>query len=245
MPLVMLSLLIQVALVIHILKTDRPKTWIWLVMILPVAGSAAYIVLELLPDFAGTRSGRKTVRKVQELVNPDRDLKDAAYEYEQAKTTENARRLAEELLVKEQFTEASLLYQECLKGIHEFDPLFMYGLARAEYGLQNFNKVKQLLDELIEKNPEYKNPDAHLLYARVLDAQGDSLAAIHEYEVLHNYYPGAEASYHYAKLLQKLGDTQKALAIYEKILATAKASGSYYNEVHGKWIKLAHLELRR
>ncbi len=245
MPIVVLSLLIQIALVIHIVKTGRPRTWIWLVMILPVAGSVAYLVLELLPDFAGTRSGRKTIRTVQDLVNPDRDLKSAAQDYQTAKTTENALRLAQELLLKGEYTEAALLYRDCLKGIHEFDPLFMYGLAQAEFGLDNFAIVKELLDQLIAKNPDYKNPDAHLLYARVLESLGDNQGALHEFEVLDSYYPGAEASYHFAKLLQKSGQTEKALNIFESILTKAKTSGSYYNEIHGKWIKLTTLELRR
>ncbi len=245
MPIVVLSLLIQIALVIHIVKTGRPRTWIWLVMILPVAGSVAYLVLELLPDFAGTRSGRKTIRTVQDLVNPDRDLKSAAQDYQTAKTTENALRLAQELLLKGEYTEAALLYRDCLKGIHEFDPLFMYGLAQAEFGLGNFAIAKELLDQLIAKNPDYKNPDAHLLYARVLESLGDNQGALHEFEVLDSYYPGAEASYHFAKLLQKSGQTEKALNIFESILTKAKTSGSYYNEIHGKWIKLTTLELRR
>lgn len=244
MPIVVLSLLIQVALVIHILKTGRPRTWIWLVMILPVAGSIAYLVLELLPDFAGTRSGRKTMRKVQELVNPDRDLNSAAQNYQAAKTTENASRLAQELLIKQQYSEAAILYRDCRKGIHEFDPLFMYGLAQAEFGLAEYAKVKDLLDELIARNPDYKNPDAHLLYARALEALGDDYAALHEYEVLDSYYPGAEASYHFARLLKKLGQMERALQVFEAILAKAKTSGSHYNELHAKWVKLAALELR-
>lgn len=245
MPIVVLSLLVQVALVIHILKTGRPRTWIWLVMILPVAGAAAYLVLELLPDFAGTRSGRKTIRTVQDLVNPDRDLKSAAQDYQTAKTIDNAQRLAQELLLKGQYAEAAILYRDCLKGLHEFDPLFMYGLAQAEFGLGNFTLVKELLDQLIAKNPDYKNPDAHLLYARVLASLGDSRGALHEFEVLDSYYPGAEASYHFAKLLQKLGQTERALAVFESILAKAKTGGSHYNDLHGKWVKLTALELRR
>ena len=49
MPLFILSILIQVALVIHIVKTGRSTTWIWIVVMLPVAGSIAYFVLEGLP----------------------------------------------------------------------------------------------------------------------------------------------------------------------------------------------------
>jgi hypothetical protein len=244
MPLLLISLLIQIFLVIHIIKTGRGTTWIWLVVILPVAGSVAYIFLELLPDFAGTKTGRKTQRKLQELVNPDKELKTALDRYSVSKTTENARRLAEELLKKESFEEAGILYQDSLNGVHATDPDLMYGLAAAEYGLQHFNKAKAVLDELIAKNPEYKNEAAHLLYARTTEAMGNSEDALHEYAVLHQYCTGPEASYHYAKMLHKTGKAAQALDIYEQILVKARRSGSYYNEIHSKWIKLVNLELR-
>jgi hypothetical protein len=108
MPIFALSILIQVALVIHILKTGRNTTWIWVVVMLPLAGSIAYLVLELLLDFAGTRTGRKTRQKIQTIVNPDKEIKDAAFDYSIANTIENTSRLAEGLINKGLFNEAGI-----------------------------------------------------------------------------------------------------------------------------------------
>ncbi|WP_039913406.1 hypothetical protein [Cellvibrio mixtus] len=56
----------------------------------------------------------------------------------------HVQRLAQELLVNGEYIEAVLLYRDCLGGIHEYDPLFMYGLAQAEFGLGNCTIVKEL-----------------------------------------------------------------------------------------------------
>lgn len=242
MPFFLLSIVVQVSLVIHILKTGRSTTWIWLVIVLPLAGSIAYLVLEVLPDLRGTRTGRKASRKLQEIVNPHKDVKQAAYDYSISSSIENARRLADALLEKEQFEEARELYRKSLRGIHEHDPYIMLGLARAEFGLKNYGETKCVLDELIAQNPDYKNPDAHLLYARALELTRDTNAALHEYAVLDEYYPGPEASYHYAKLLQELGEYEKSQILFKKILSKAKTSGSHYNDIHRTWIKLAKAE---
>ncbi len=244
MPFFLLSIIIQVCLVVHIIKTGRSTTWIWLVVILPLAGSIAYIVLEVLPDLGGTRTGRKASRKLQEIVNPHKDVKQAAYDYSISSSIENARRLADALLEKEQFEESRDLYRKSLRGIHEHDPHIMFGLARAEFGLKNYGETKRVLDALIAQNPDYKNADAHLLYARALELTKDTNAALHEYAVLDEYYPGPEASYHYAKLLQELGEFDKSQALFQKILNKAKTSGNHYKDLHSAWIKLAKAEMR-
>ena len=42
-------------------------------------------------------------------------------------------------------------------------------------------------------NPEFRSPDAGLLYARVLEELGDLTLAEREYRLVAGYYPGAEA----------------------------------------------------
>ncbi|OIO72489.1 MAG: hypothetical protein CO186_03685 [Zetaproteobacteria bacterium CG_4_9_14_3_um_filter_49_83] len=50
MPLIVLSVLLQVAFIVHIAKTGRSTYWIWIVLMLPLAGSIAYFIVELLPE---------------------------------------------------------------------------------------------------------------------------------------------------------------------------------------------------
>ena len=64
----------QVALVVHIIKTGRDTKWVWIVVMLPLAGSIAYLLLEVLPDVSNTRAGQAAGKKVKSVVNPNKDI---------------------------------------------------------------------------------------------------------------------------------------------------------------------------
>jgi hypothetical protein len=244
MPIFIISIIIQVLLVLHVVKTGRNTTWIWIVVMLPIAGSVAYIIIEVLPDIGGSRTGRAAKRKVVQVLNPDKDINQAASMYSVTDTVENSMKLANECLAKELYEEANQLYKKCLAGVHEHDPDIMYGLAESEYGLSNYAEVKSILDSLIEHNPEYKNPDAHLLYAKSLEQSGDIMQAIEEFEILDSYYSGPEPTYHLAMLIKKQGQEKKAMELLKKIIHKSDISGGHYHRLHKTWINLAKKEYR-
>ena len=243
MPLFILSILVQVAFVVHIVKTGRNTTWIWIVILLPMAGSIAYFLLEILPGLANSRMGRSARRKVRSAVNPNRDINDAAESYSISNSVENTMRLADECLGRGLYSDAKNLYEKCLVGIHSDDPELMVGLAKTEFMLSNFAKAKSVLDKLIENNPGYKNQDAHLLYARTLESLNEVSAALHEYEVLHDYFSGPDASYYYAMFLKKQNQYEQAAKILEQIIEKAKKSGRHYRTLHNEIIRKAKSEL--
>lgn len=118
----------------------------------------------------------------------------------------------------------------------------MYGLAKAEFGLEKYSKVKSVLDDLIAHNPDFKNADAHLLYARAAEENNETELALQEYEVLDGYYPGPEATYRYAILLKKVGRHDETRFLLEKILHGSKTSNKHYNSLHKEWIAKAKKE---
>jgi len=244
MPLYILTIVIQVAFVLHIVKTKRNTTWIWIVIILPLAGAIAYFIIEILPDLIQSRSGRSAKRTIGKIINPNKDLNNAASNYSIVDTVENSITLAEEFIDKEMYLEAKALYEKCLKGIHEGDPDILFGVARAEFGLTHYKKTKSILDEVIKNNPDYKNQKAHLLYARALEELNETDLALEEYAVLDNYYLGAEATYRYARLLKKSGQDEKSNACFEKIIAASKISGKHYNSLNKEWLSKSKSEFQ-
>jgi len=243
MPFFILSILIQVCLVIHILKTGRATIWIWVVVLLPLAGTIAYVLLEILPEIMGTRTGRRALHNISKTINPNKDLHHASFELERADTVENNMRLAAELLARNQFTEAKTLYEKCLRGVHATDPAIMAGLAKSEFGLGEFINAKNILDRLIETNPNYKNESCHLLYARTLEILNDIPGAEHEYQALAKYYSGPEAKYRYALLCKRTGKTTEAKKLLEEILSTFRTSGKHYEYLHKEWLAKVKTEL--
>lgn len=244
MPIFIASIILQVLLVLHVVKTGRGTMWIYIIVLLPLAGSIAYVIAEILPELAGSRTGRKVQRDISSLINPNKDINRAAHDYSIRDTVENSIKLAEECIRKGMYNEAKELYQRSLTGTHADDPTLMYGLARSEYGLNNYDEVKAILDKLISLNPDYKNPDAHLLYAKALENLQRYDEALEEFKILDEYYPGPEPTYHYAMLLKRRGDTAQAGELLEKIIHRSKISGRHYNSLHGTWIKLAKKEYK-
>ena len=245
MPLFILSAIAQIACIIHILKTGRNSTWIWVVMMLPGIGAGAYFLMEWLPELSQTRHGVKAQKGLGKLINPNKDFKNASNNYTVVDTVENSTKLADEYLTKGMFAEAKELYEKCLTGIHENDPDLMYSLAQAEYGLENHEPAKQVLDDLIKENPTYKNVDAHLLFAKCLVKLNDTDAALKEFVALDEYYPGPEATYRYAMLLQTLDKDLQAEQLLEKILQNAKLSDKHYRARYKSWINKAKQELKK
>lgn len=240
-PILLISVLIQVCFVIHIVKTGRSTTWIWIVLMLPLAGAIAYVFLEVLPEVSNSRAGRRVNRKIQSTINPNKDINQAASNYESSGSIETSMRLAEACLDRKMYEEAKKLFKKSLRGAYSDDPYLMFGLAKAEFGVGEFEQVKLVLDELIESNPSYKNAEAHLLYARSLEKLGEVDSALHEYEVLNTYYPGPDAAFYFARFLKCQNQRERADQLLSEILS--KAKNSHFSNRHTDIIRKVRNEL--
>jgi len=63
------------------------------------------------------------------------------------------------------------------------------------------------------------------------------------YEVLVGYYSGAEARYRYAKMLQRLNESEKANGVLRGILETSQQAGKHYQALNREWIRNTKKEL--
>ena len=213
MPLIfILTVAIQAALVWHVVSTGRNRIWILAIALLPAAGSLAYVVVEILPELFGSRTARRTKAGIGRMIDPNRDLRQAATEVEISGNVDARRRLAEELYQRGQYQEAIAAFQAGLKGIFEHDPTLLLGLAQAQFAIGDFAATRTSLETLIQHNPEFKSADGHLLYARTLEALDAGDAAEHEYEAVARGYPGAEARLRYALFLKRRGKADEAPA---------------------------------
>jgi hypothetical protein len=242
MPIFIVSLLIQLALVVHVIKTGRSTIWVFILIFAPLIGGLAYFIVEILPELMNSGGARKAQRAFSRAVNPDKDLRAATQTLEVADTVQNAMALAEQCLERGHFAEARELYARCLKGLHADDPVLLLGLARTQFGLEDYHGAAQSLDTLKEKNPEYKSTDGHLLYARTKERLGEIEAAIHEYEVLASYYPGPEPACRLGLILKSQGKIERAKELFQRVINQSKIAGRHYNSIHKEWVALAKRE---
>ena len=243
MPFYVLSILIQVGLVVHVIKTGRNTIWIWVLVLLPGVGSLAYLVVEVLPDLFRSRTTQNAVRGVRRAVDPDRDLRHASATAALSDTVVAKARLGAELMRRGDYAGAMETYRAGLKGIHEHDPTLLLGLAEAQFAAGDASGSRASLDALIANNPDFKSADGHLLYARALEAEGNLAKAESEYRAVAAYYPGAEAKVRHAQLLKRTGKAAEARAAFEEVLKTAELAPRHVRRAQAEWIALAKREL--
>ena len=243
MPILILSVVVQLALIVHVLKTGRNTIWVFILLFAPVIGGLAYLIVELLPELTRSRTGRRLRSSVVKAVNPDRDLKTAERNLSVAGTAQNAMKLAEELITKGRFGEARDLYVGALKGVHSDDPDLMLGLARAQFALSDYSQVVATLDRFRQSHPALKSPEGHLLYARAQQELGYAEEAIHEYEALIKYASGPEPRCRLAMLLKDRGELERAKAMFRDVKSESEVAGRHYNSIHREWVQLAEREI--
>ena len=242
MPLIVISIIVQLALVVHIIKTGRNTTWVFIVLFFPLIGSLAYFIIELLPELTNTRTARSAQHKLAKSVDSDKVLREASEKYALAQTAQSALDLASELLRRTNFGEAKAIYQRALSGVHDDDPDLLSGLAQAHFGLAEYAEVITCLDTLKEKNPSKTSQEGHLLYARALEALGRNEEALHEYETLVGYCAGPEPSCRLGALLKAQGRSAEARTVFESVVARSKTAGKHYNTIYRDWVAQARRE---
>jgi len=238
-----LSLLVQVGLIVHVVKTGRNFLWMAAIGFLPIAGSLAYIFVELLPEMFGGRTARRAKAGVQRIIDPDRDLRRANAEVEISGNVDARRRLGDELFERGQHARAIEVYTGGLTGVFEHDPTLLLGLARAQFAVQDYAGARASLQRLAEHNPEFKSTDAQLLYARTLEAVGDLDAAEKEYAGFAAGYPGAEARLRYGLLLKRLGKADAARVVLKDLLEGAELGPPHFRRSQAEWLDRARREL--
>lgn len=245
MPYLIITYAIQLALIVHVMKTGRPYYWVFLLIFMPGVGAAAYVIVELLPELSNSYAGRRAMRNVRKTLNPGADLRQRELEHKLSGSVDAARHLAAELMEKGRFAEAIEHYEKALTGIYEHDPDLMLGLAQAQFGHGQPEASRQTLDELRDHNPDYKSSEGHLLYARTLQDCGDMDRAEEEFAAVAAYYPGAEARVRYANHLERMGKPDAAKQEYTELLAAAELAPRHFRKAQKKWLVEAKNSLAR
>jgi hypothetical protein len=239
MRFLILSLIVQIALIVHVIKTGRNQIWIWVLLLLSLPGALAYIVVELLPDLFRSRAAQRTARGLRQAMDPERDLRRYANEVRVAGNVASRQRFAEELMRHQHYAEAIAQYREALTGLYEHDPNLMLGLAQAQFSQGDPAAARATLDELIRHNPDFRSPAGHLLYARALEGEGNIAKALEEYAALAPSYPGAEAAVRYAQLLKAQGRLAEAQKMVRELLEQARIAPGHYRRAQRPWLDAA------
>lgn len=236
------SITLQVLLIVHCIRTGRNQLWIWVLALLSLPGVLAYVAVEIVPDLVRGRTARRAARGVVRTLDPGRELRSAADLAQVSGDVASRQAYADELSRQGRHAEAIAEYRSGLTGLYEFDPRLLLGLAQAQFASDDPAGARDTLDLLITRNPDFRSPDGHMLYARAVEATGDTAKALEEYAALAAYYPGAEAAVRYARLLRSTGRGDDAERVLRELLEQARIAPAHYRRAQREWLAAAGSE---
>jgi hypothetical protein len=243
MPAIAITTIIQVLLIIHVIRSGRDRTWIWVLILLPLIGGLAYLVLELIPEWRSTVGGQRTQRLVKETLDPGADIRDCERAWEQSPNADNARLYAAALIHHQQYTQALEIIDQATTGLFRYEPNLLLLQAQALFDTKEYQAAKECLETLIEENPDFKSAEGHLLYARSLEALEQWPQALESYAAVANYFPGAEARYRQCQALERAGQREQALHEVERLLKDAQLAPAHFRKSQKTWLnKAKHLQ---
>ncbi len=239
-----LLVMIQVAFAVHAIRSGREMYWLFIIMFLPALGCALYFFTQVVPDSRNSYTLRKTGNKLLKAVDPERELRKCKDELDMVDTVENRLKLTDQYIEAEQYAEAIPLLRKTLETTHENDPYVLEKMARALFGIEDYQQTVDTLDLLIRENPHFQSHDGHLLYARSLEALDRKTEALEEYQVLATSYPGEEGRVRYAQLLLATDQPEAAKQVFEDVLSRTRRAPCYYVKKEKHWIALARQGLK-
>lgn len=244
MPYLSVSLMIQIALVVHAVRTGRDRIWIWILIFAPFVGSIAYLIVELIPEMLGARAVRSIQKSAKRALDPGAELRAALQALETTDTAENRLRYARALLDSGDAKQALTLLEGAATGVHAEDPKILANLATAAFAAGDPQRCVDLLNRVREIDAsEVNGADRHLLYARALEESGRLPEAAQTYENLVGWFPGEEARFRFAQLLTRLGEVERARALYSEIIDRQRRAPRAYRREQQLWVIEAKKQL--
>ena len=244
MPIILVLTLINIVLIVHAAKSGRFSPWGYIILMMPGIGALAYVAVELIPEWFGTRRGQQARKSVGRALDPDKAYRALKDQVELADTIANRAALAEQCLVRERYGEAEDHYDLILVKPMGDEPEYVLGKARAIFGSGRFAETVALLDELRRRWPDFESAEGHLLYARALEESGRVAEAADEYQDVSTYYAGVEPRVRYGLALRDLGREAEAREVLSDVVKRIELAPRYVRRTQAEWLAMARQALK-
>ena len=222
MPIIGLSILIQILCAVHCVRTRRNQMWLMVIIFLSIPGCLAYAFFEILPQYSGRREVRAVKDAAIRKLDPSRQLRAARDAVDLTDTTANRTALGDALAGEEDWAGAAEQYRLALSRMPHGDRPLQIKLAAAELEAGDAKTARELLETLPASASQSENDRAALLLARALEQCGETASALTLYSELGQRMAGAEALCRQALLLRGQQRDREALPVLEEIEKRAK-----------------------
>lgn len=233
-----LSLVVSIALAVHVVRTGRELFWLWIILIFQPIGGLVYIVAILLPEMMGGSGAKRLGASARAALDPGREYREAKQAVEDTPTVRNQSRLAQAAAGLGRHDEAERLYAEAAQGIHADDPALLLGRANALLELDRGQDALVVLERLVA-DPEGHTPAATLAFGRAYDAVGRADEAESFLRSAAERVPGFEGMARLAAFLRRQGRRDEARDIVAELdKRMTRLRGPFLKEAR-RWRDLA------
>ncbi|KQY29390.1 hypothetical protein ASD21_05835 [Caulobacter sp. Root1455] len=234
-----LSLIFSIALCVHVVRTGQQMYWLMIILLFQPLGGLVYLLAIVAPDFLGGAKAQKARHAARQVLDPQREYREAGQAVEDAPTVANRSRLAVAAAGLGRHAEAERLYAEALQGMYADDPQLLLGRANALIELNRSAEALPLLEGLSAQSPAARTPNVALAMGRAYHALGRQADADTALRWAAAHLPGFEGMARYAVFLAQTGrkdEAREALVEIDKRLA--KTHSHFRKEARG-WRDLA------
>ena len=221
LPLIGLSLILSIALAVHVVRTGRELFWLWIILIFQPLGGLIYFLAIVLPELSRGQTAQRLERSARAAIDPMREYREAKQACEDTPTVRNQSRLAHAATALGRHEEAERLYAEAAHGIHAEDPALLLGRAHALLELDRGADALAVLERLPRDEGDSHSPAAVLALGRAYEAVGRSAEADAALREASERMPGFEGQGRYAAFMARNGrkaEAQTAVAEMDKRL---------------------------
>ena len=232
-------LLIAILLCVHVVRTNQPIFWIFILLFIPMLGSLVYLLAVFVPELAGGARAKRMGMAARDALDPTREYRQAKSAVADAATVHNQMRLAAAAAQIGRHAEAEQLYAHAAQGVHADDPTLLLGRASALIELGRAPEALPLIERLVEERAGARSPGLALAEARTYEALGRFSDADRAYQQAAGRLPGLEGLARYAAFLARTGRRQEAADALAEIDQRIERANPQFRREGRVWRDLA------
>jgi hypothetical protein len=235
---------IQVMTLVHVVRTGRTQPWLFVVLFLPLVGSVAYLIAEVLPEVLGSSAAGKAKSAARDLMDPERRLRAAVENAESLDTPQAFADLAREYARLGRYQDALAQFERAMTGLFADDPELSYAAAMAafegaEAGQLPWSEGRRYLERVELSDEKFRAKDRSLLRARLAAAEGRAEAADTEFRELTRGHSSPETRVRFAHFLYTQDRLDEARALLSEVLKEASRSTPHVRQMNADWFAQA------
>lgn len=236
-----LSVILQIALCVHVYRTGRPFWWIWLIMMGSLVGCLLYLFLEVLPD---ARRNSPRIIKASWFIPKSVMVSRAREHVAQTDTVETRLILAALLYDYGNKDEAEQVVSECASGVFRDDPEVISEVAWYKVAVGKLADAEQLLLQANTRNNKQAGRRIDLLKARIWLGNRKYQEALDILSSLPPVNLGEEPRYYAALCHLGLGNVPEAARLLTAITKSFRKGSKVWRRSEKAWYKAATLKLK-